>query len=95
MRQKIGIVIILSLLLLSLLVVQVAGAANDCNCSKAVIKDMVQSPVVYGFSHDRDYKNGYGMPVWRILDPDMEKSFLNCNFHRGPPWCALPPPPPP
>ena len=45
MKRKVGIVVLLSLLLLSLPVVSVAGAADG---DKAVIKEMVQAPGDYG-----------------------------------------------
>ena len=44
MKNKIGMTILLSLLLLSLLVVPVAGAADGV---KALVKEMVQAPGEY------------------------------------------------
>ena len=47
MKHNISIVLILSLLLLSLLVVPVAGATDG---DKALVKDMVQSPADHSVS---------------------------------------------
>ena len=79
---------LLAVLLLPL-AIPIASAAEECNCSKDVIKDMVQSPLVssFIFNYGRDYQWGYGMPVFDILDSNFQRSFMNCDFFRGPPWC--------
>ena len=77
MKKRIGVTILLSLLLLSLLVVPSAVAAEG---DKSLIKDMVQSPADYSVNHGpvSDFIRLYSTPYWRVLMWSFDRLPVPC-----------------